>query len=162
MDVQLRSMRDSDAMALAALLEQPGARRGTLRLPYRSTEAMAEWVRKRSANGVQLVAERGEELLGFAILTRLTGRRIHVAELFMAVADDEAGKGIGSALLGALVEAADNWLNLRRLELTVYTDNRPALALYEKFGFVREGTQLDYAFREGAYADAHCMARLRR
>lgn len=30
-------------------------------------------------------------------------------------------------------------MNLRRVELTVYTDNAPALALYRKFGFETEG-----------------------
>lgn len=52
-------------------------------------------------------------------------------------------------------------MNLRRVELTVYTDNEPAIALYRKFGFVEEGTLRDYAFRDGEFADALSMARLR-
>ncbi len=55
---------------------------------------------------------------------------------------------------------ADNWLNYTRLELTVYTDNAAALALYRKFGFEIEGTLKAYAFRDGRYIDAYTMARL--
>lgn len=47
------------------------------------------------------------------------------------------------------------------IELSVYTDNAPAIHLYEKFGFVVEGTARQYALRGGVYVDAHLMARLR-
>jgi len=67
---------------------------------------------------------------------------------------------VGSALIVAGLDLADRWLNYRRLELTVYTDNVAALGLYRKFGFVIEGTHRDFAFRDGRYVDAHAMARL--
>jgi putative acetyltransferase len=80
----------------------------------------------------------------------------------MAVRDDFQGKGIGSALMVSAIELADRWLNLRRLELKVFDDNEPAIALYKKFGFEIEGTLRDFAFRDGRYADVLAMARLRR
>jgi putative acetyltransferase len=61
----------------------------------------------------------------------------------------------------ASVDLADNWLNLRRLELEVYTDNEAAIRLYERFGFEREGTLRQYAYRNGRYVDSYLMARLR-
>ena len=64
-------------------------------------------------------------------------------------------------MLAALIEAADRWFNLRRLELTVYVDNEPAIALYKKFGFVIEGTRRADAFRDGAFVDSYMMARLK-
>jgi len=67
---------------------------------------------------------------------------------------------VGTALLAAAIDIADNWMGYRRLELTVYTDNAAAIALYRKFGFEIEGTHRGYAFRNGAYVDAHTMARL--
>ena len=79
----------------------------------------------------------------------------------MAVRDDWQGKGVGTALVQAAVDLADRWLNLRRLELQVYTDNDAGIRLYKKFGFVIEGTHVDFAFRDGAYVDAYAMARLR-
>jgi putative acetyltransferase len=79
----------------------------------------------------------------------------------MGVHDDWQGRGVGSALLAACVEMADKWLNLRRLELEVYVDNEPAIRLYERFGFEREGRLREHAFRDGRYVDSFLMARLR-
>jgi putative acetyltransferase len=58
----------------------------------------------------------------------------------MGVRDDWQGKGVGSALMRAALDLADNWLGLRRLELNVHADNERAIALYRKFGFEIEGT----------------------
>ncbi|MCF5102577.1 GNAT family N-acetyltransferase, partial [Pseudomonas proteolytica] len=71
------------------------------------------------------------------------------------------GQGVGSQLLGAALEVADNWMNLHRVELTVYVDNEPAQALYRKFGFETEGRLRDYAVRDGVWVDALSMSRLR-
>jgi putative acetyltransferase len=59
------------------------------------------------------------------------------------------------------IDLADNWLNLRRLELEVFVDNEPAIQLYKKFGFTIEGTLVEFAFRDGRYVDTFTMARLR-
>jgi len=79
----------------------------------------------------------------------------------MGVHDDYQGRGIGTALMTALIDAADNWHAIKRLELTVFTDNVRAIRLYERFGFEREGILRAFAFRAGAYADALAMARVR-
>lgn len=161
MTITLRAIRESDAEALASILNQPGTRRGTLRLPYRPTQSMSDWIKQYPAEDVRVLAEQQNNVLGFATLNRMKGRRIHVAELVIAVGDGHSGKGVGTQLMAALIDAADNWMNLKRVELTVYTDNAPAIALYEKFGFVHEGTQIAYAYRDGAYVDVYCMARVR-
>jgi putative acetyltransferase len=80
----------------------------------------------------------------------------------MAVRDDWQGQGVGTALMQAAIELADQWLNLTRLELQVFVDNAPAIRLYEKFGFSIEGTLVDFAFRDGQYVDTYMMARLRK
>ena len=59
------------------------------------------------------------------------------------------------------MDLADNWLGLTRLDLRVYVDNAPAIALYNKFGFEIAGTHKRFALRDGKYVDAHVMARLR-
>lgn len=50
----------------------------------------------------------------------------------------------------------------QRAELTVYTDNEPALALYRRHGFEVEGQLPDYAMRDGRLTDVYSMARLNR
>jgi L-phenylalanine/L-methionine N-acetyltransferase len=62
-------------------------------------------------------------------------------------------------LLRAALDLADDWLNLSRVELHVYTDNAAAIALHEKLGI--EGTHRRFALRNGRYVDAYSMARVR-
>ena len=79
----------------------------------------------------------------------------------MAVHDGFQGRGVGTALLTAAIDLAENWLGLHRLELHVYPDNVAGIRLYTKFGFVVEGTARDFAWRNGAFVDALAMARIR-
>ena len=79
----------------------------------------------------------------------------------MGVHDEWQGKGVGTALVEALIDLADRWLNLTRLELSVWTDNEPAIRLYRKFGFETEGTLRGYGFRDGRFVDVHYMARVK-
>ena len=157
--ISIRAARPVDAEAIAAMQSLPGVRYGTLRLPYPT----AEEVRKRleaPSDGRLLLAAAGEKLVGMAGLHRHAGRRGHAGEIGMAVHDDWTGKRVGTALMEAIVDYAERWLGVRRLELTVYTDNAPALALYRRFGFAVEGTLREYALRDGALVDAYAMARM--
>ncbi|WP_083199652.1 GNAT family N-acetyltransferase [Rhizobium sp. AC44/96] len=157
----IRAVRSSDAEGLTTLVNLPGFRAGTLRPPYQSIEETRRHLDSGNADAMRLVAVIDESIVGDIGMTRYRGRRNHVAGIGMGVHDDFTGRGIGSALLAAVIDAADNWLNIRRLELTVFTDNEPAIALYRKFGFETEGTLRAYAFRAGHYVDTHAMARLR-
>ena len=56
----------------------------------------------------------------------------------MAVAAGHQGCGIG-ALMREMIDLCDNWLRVERIELTVFADNAPAIAVY-KYGFEIEGT----------------------
>ena len=142
-------------------MNQPLVRRGTLRLPHTRPEEVRTWLEKPLDGGLQLVAERDGLILGAAGLHRQMGRRHHAAALGMSVHDAYQRQGIGKALLLALIDAADNWLNISRIELTVFTDNAGAIALYETAGFVTEGVHKAYAFRDGAFADVLAMARIK-
>jgi L-phenylalanine/L-methionine N-acetyltransferase len=60
----------------------------------------------------------------------------------------------------ALMEHADRWAGILRIELQVFADNHRAIALYRKFGFEIEGTHRAHALRDGVYVDTLTMARL--
>jgi putative acetyltransferase len=155
-----RALRPGDCEGVTELFNLPGVRFGTLRLPYQTPEATRKRIEDRLGQDIGLVALTDERIVGMAGLSRLNGRRAHVGEITLIVHDAYVGKGIGTKLLTELVETSDKWLGLRRLELTVYVDNKSAIALYRKFGFEIEGTHRAYSFRDGAFADAYCMARL--
>lgn len=160
--ITVRHAEPSDYDALHKIFTQPKAVWGTLQLPFPSVESWRKKLENPPQGFYSLVAAAEGEVVGHLGLHAVSNpRRRHAGSLGMAVRDDWQGKGVGSALLKAAIELADGWLNLTRLELTVYTDNAPALRLYEKLGFVREGTHKQYAFRDGVFVDAYAMARLR-
>ena len=132
-------------------------------MPLQSVEGVRKRFFSETREGLyHLVACMDEEVVGHLGLETFTRpRRRHVGEIGMAVRDDWQGQGVGTALMEAVLDLADNWLNLTRIELSVYTDNAAGIALYEKFGFEIEGTHRRYGFRNGEYVNAHSMARIR-
>ena len=161
-EIFIRAAEQADAEAIHEIMSCPRVIFNTMQLPWRSVELHRQWVAQRKPNDHFLVAEIDGRVVGNLGLD-LAGapRRSHVASMGMSVHDDFQNRGVGSALMAAMVELTDNWLGLRRLELEVYTDNAPAIHLYEKFGFVVEGTARDFVRRPGGFVDAHHMARLR-
>jgi putative acetyltransferase len=160
--ITIRRAEVRDAEGLCATFGAPKAMAGTLQLPMPTVELWRKRIGDAAPEDYILVAEVKGEVVGNAGLHAAgRARRRHAGGIGMSVRDDWHGRGIGSALLQAIIDIADNWLNYQRLELTVYTDNAPAIALYRKFGFEIEGTHRRYAFRDGKYVDAHAMARLR-
>lgn len=158
-EILIRASEPEDVSDLTEVLNQPRAVWGTMQVPFTS---VAQRRRKyESRPDTHLVAVIEGKVIGTLGLVRLDGRRGHAATLGMAVHDAYAGRGAGTELMAAAVEQADRWLNVSRLELFVWTDNVRAIALYERFGFEREGVFRRYAWRDGAYADAISMARLR-
>ena len=83
----------------------------------------------------------------------------HSGILGMGVIDGFRGAGIGDALMDATLKAARRF-GLTRVELTVREDNRRAIVLYEKFGFVSEGVKRNGFRVDGEYFNLLAMALL--
>jgi RimJ/RimL family protein N-acetyltransferase len=81
----------------------------------------------------------------------------HVADLGLMVAASHRRRGIGRALLRTAVEWAQE-SEVRKLELHVFPYNEAAIALYERFGFVKEGHRRAHYRRGDEYVDAILMA----
>jgi len=164
-DIQIRRIRASDAEAMARLMGDPEVLGNLLQLPYPSVEAWRTRLAEMDAPGrgdLLLVAEADGRIVGNAGLNPVGPalRRRHAMHLGIMVEKAWQGRGVGTRLMAALLDAADRWLGCLRIELTVYTDNAAAIALYRKFGFEHEGTHRAYALRDGRYVDCHAMARL--
>ena len=164
MSFTIRRAEPSDYEAVRQVFAGPKAVWGTLQLPFSSVEQWRKRLVEPPEGYFSLVACVEHEVIGQLGLHTFPNRfrRRHVGQIGMAVRDDWQGKGVGTALMEAAVDLADKWLNLTRLELEVYTDNAPAIRLYEKFGFTIEGTLAQFAFRDGQYVDSYLMARLRK
>jgi RimJ/RimL family protein N-acetyltransferase len=84
------------------------------------------------------------------------------ANLGIAIGDpDDTGHGYGTDALTALVAFGFDQLRLERISLEVYDFNERARRVYERVGFVHEGTARRALFRDGAFHDIHWMAVLR-
>ena len=165
MTLLIRRVSTKDAAALAQHMSDPAVFGGLLQLPYPSEESWHKRLADQAAAAnadVLLVAERDGAIVGAAglLAPNTQARRRHVMGLGISVAPVAQGQGVGSALMTALCDYADRWAGALRIELTVYTDNEVAIRLYRNFGFEIEGTAKAYALRDGAYVDAHSMARL--
>ena len=163
-EILIRAIEMSDIDDINKLQSMPKSRRETLQLPYQSLDFTRKKFENPPENQHSLVAvvKETQKVVGLIGLFRITRpRRSHVGQIGMAVHDDYHNQGIGSKMMEAILNLADNWLNLKRLELEVYVDNKGAIHLYEKYGFVIEGTLRKFAFRDGDYVDAYEMGRVR-
>lgn len=161
-DLVVRCSEPEDYEAVHLVWSFPRAMSETLGLPYAPERVWREELAGRRDDNVSIVACVHGEVVGHLSLSVYTNPRTRYSGHFgIAVRDDWQGKGIGTELIKACVDLADNRLDLTRLDLQVYVDNEPAISLYKKFGFEIEGTHRRFAFRNGEYVDAHVMARLR-
>lgn len=135
---------------------------GTLQLPFPNEQFWKDRIERISVGSVALVAEVNGSVVGYAAVrcNINSHRRKHAGELDITVHSSHFRIGVGSKLLSAIVELADRWLNLSRLELTAFADNEAAIGLYKKAGFEVEGKLRKYAFRNGELADVCYMARV--
>ncbi|WP_374687738.1 GNAT family N-acetyltransferase [Promineifilum sp.] len=163
MNITIRRATPDDAEAYVRIFSGPRAIAGTLQIPYTSAEQRRKRLMETQEGSHPLVAVVDGEVVGHLTLHQhmRSPRRRHSGSLGMAVHDEWQGRGVGTALMAACIDLADNWLNLHRLELDVYVDNERAIRLYTKFGFEIEGTMRDYAWRDGRYVDTYFMARLK-
>jgi putative acetyltransferase len=159
--IEVRRAEPSDANSIKAIYECKNAYSNTLQLPLPSSDLWEKRFINIPEHVFSYVALLDGNIvgnLGFELCTN--PRRRHVGSFGMGVKDDAQNQGVGSALLTALIDLTDNWLNIKRIELTVYIDNEKAINMYKKFGFKIEGESKAYAFRNGYYVDVYHMARI--
>jgi len=159
----IRPLRLSDANDIHELMHMPNVLYGTSLLPSQTADAwqktIQRWVEDEHMH--IFVAEVQGKAVGIISVCVGTGRESHVGDIALAVHDKHQRQGIGRMLMMAITDLADNWLNLVRLEMDVYTDNDVAIHLYQQFDFEIEGRKRLDAFRGGRYIDSYSMARLR-
>lgn len=160
-EITIRSMEPADVEAVHEILRCPRVVANTLQIPWRPVDFTRQRFAPRTEGDTYvLVALVDGRVVGNLGLSAESGRRRDVGKFGMSVHDDFQGRGVGSALMSAMIDLAQNWLGLRRIELEVWADNDAAIHLYRKFGFEVEGTGRQYARRAGELIDALFMARL--
>ena len=161
--IEIRHVEPEDAEVLQAIHANDAVYANTLQLPMPSKTLWRKRLADIPDNMHILVAEIENEVVGvLGLETMASKRQRHVASFGVSVKAALQGKGVGRALITAALDLADNWLNIRRIEITTYTDNTGAIGLYKSLGFIIEGEMVDYAYRNGEYMNAYQMARIRK
>ena len=162
--IEIRRARPDDAAALVALGSAVGREPEAWLLNvdgWRSVGDERRYLRalKRHPDAAVFVADDDGAVVGRLSLARDPhSSSRHVADLGMMVAATHRRRGIGRALLEEAVAWASE-AGVTKLELHVFPWNKPAIGLYEHFGFEREGLRRRHYRRGGEEVDAILMAK---
>lgn len=159
----IRPADPADAAALVALANEVGSEPGGWLITtsnWRSVSDERRYLRslRRYPHAAVFVAEAPEGVVGRLSVGRDPHPASHhVADLGLMVAASHRRRGVGRALLEAAVEWA-RAQGVSKLELHVFPHNEGAIALYDGFGFEREGYRKRHYRRPDGYVDAILMA----
>ena len=160
--ITIRPIRVADAGSFREALDSVcGERRYLAAFEAPDLNRTVKFVESNVAAGfAQFVAEDEEgRIVGWcdALPDSATSGTAHVGRLGMGVIKDFRGRGIGRRLMEVTIQAAAT-AGLEKIELSVYSLNTPAIALYEKLGFATEGRKVRGRLVDGVYEDIILMA----
>ncbi|SDW10353.1 putative acetyltransferase [Marinococcus luteus] len=156
----LRPVAAEDEKDINILRRQPSVMHYALGLPSERRASNQSYIEGLTENDHVVVAEYDQHVVGIGSLEVLGGRLHYYGRTAMAVHDEFQNQGIGSLLLDQLLDIADNYLGLLRLELDVVEGNERAVQLYKNRGFETEGTLRKAHFARGSYYNVLVMGRL--
>jgi phosphinothricin acetyltransferase len=108
----------------------------------------------------RLVAREGEQISGWAALSSVSRRRVYagVAEVSIYVVDRAKGKGLGGALLAALIEHSEQ-NGIWTLQAGIFPENLGSIAMHKAHGFRQVGVRKRIAQLRGIWRDALLLER---
>jgi diamine N-acetyltransferase len=134
---QVAPYRPGDRALLDAFYRDFEPKRAAQGLPPFGEERIARWLDAILPQGLHLIACRAGELIGHAFVVPTEKA---AGEYAVFLRQDERGRGVGTALNRATLDAART-AGYRRIWLSVAPHNRAAIRSYEKVGFrFRPGT----------------------
>lgn len=164
--MNLREIHVTDAEAYLDLLKdiesespysllKPNERKTTIREQMEEIEDILS-----RDNQIIFVIEDGPKLVAWLGAFGQSYYRVnHSVIIGIGVRKGYRRQGWGTLLFTELEKWA--WKGgIRRLELLVQNDNKPAISLYRKMGFQIEGTKRDSYQIDGRYVDEYLMAKL--
>ncbi len=161
--VRVRPAEPADAAVLVALAEAVGSEPEGWLISDRRWRSVGDERRylraaRRHPDAAVFVAETETGIAGRLSISRDPHPASrHVVDVGLMVAAPQRRRGVGKALLEQAVAWARE-AGVRKIELHVFPHNQPAIRLYERFGFVREGYRKQHYRRGDRYVDAILMA----
>ncbi len=160
----LRRAEAKDAAALASLFIDEAMLAFTDVPRY---SGLAYWEKRLAAFAdsahLPLVAIANDAIIGALLLQAWPNhiRRKHCTVLqLLAVHPKHRRVGVGRALVNAATGACDDWLNVRRIEVSIDANSAPLKGFYESLGFVEEGVRARDLMHSARYVDVRVMSRI--
>lgn len=164
MNINIRPIKIEDAPYVYEIRRMDGVRENITGLITERLTRAEDFINNLSENDHVLVAEIEENgikkvvgTIGLHLNKNLRTR--HAASVGITVHSGYQGMGIGRAMFNKILDLADNWLMLIRVELGVIKDNERAVKLYKSLGFEIEGIKKYAIIKNGKYEDEYIMAR---
>ena len=158
--IRLRDNRDSSDL-LELFNEERFRQYASARGPFSSTDELQSWLANVACSkNFEVVGVLAGKTIGFGGLYVMGDGLSHSGWVLLGVREAFQARGIGARLLQMLMGAASIMMGLRRVQLTVFGDNDPAIKLYRRFGFEIEGRHRDFVRRGEGFVDALTMAKL--
>ncbi len=124
-------------------------------------ERIDQYIKSRDSIVLTIVNPRTDQPVGQTAFFRIDYIS-RAAVFYLAILDPaDWSKGYGSEATQLMVDYAFATLNLNRIQLHVCAENIPAIRIYERVGFIKEGVLRQAMFRNGAYVDFLVMGILR-
>ena len=155
--VRVRGMTEADWPAVRAIYEE-GIATGHATFET-SAPAWEQWDGEH-LEACRIIADGDGEVLGWAALTKVSGRCVYagVAEVSVYVAPSARGRGIGRHLLAALVGESER-TGLWTLQAGIFPENEASVALHERCGFRIVGRRERLGKMNGAWRDVLLLER---
>lgn len=160
----IRNAATEDAKKMIEYLNQVGGEtdfltfgKNEFHLSVEEEEAFIESTNHSDKNFL-LVGTAGDQIVSVGSLQGMSRERIsHRGEIAISVRKDYWNQGIGTKMLMELIKRGKEEAHMTVIQLTVNSDNKRAIALYEKLGFEKIGLYKKYSRINGKYRDSYLM-----
>ncbi len=159
------TVRDAGWVDVPAILEIHNQgiidRVATLDLDPHTLEQKRDWFERHGARHPVIVAEAGGAVAGWSSLNEFNPRPAYrfVADLSVYIRREWRGRGVGSLLLGGIIERGKA-LGYHKIVLSAFPFNAAGMRLYERFGFRTVGIYKEMGLVDGKWTDTIIMEKM--
>lgn len=154
--VILRELKESDMPFFNQLINSSEVEKVVVgwSKPVTMTEQLSWFQGLKGDNNIRYTIANLEdtEIYGTLIISKLDWKN-RTCGIDIKLSNDARGKGIGTESISLAIDYIFNELNLNRIGINILESNIPSQKLFEKAGFIKEGTLRKAVYKNGQYLD---------